>query len=126
MSEMEWFVSSKGTVVGPMTAELLRESIATGRVVRGMHVRDETGAWTPIEASPFASLLPTPRRKWSPILAALFSLLLPGAGQFYRSDIGGAVLWLFAIVLGYAFVFPLGFCLHLACVVFAAMGDPTK
>lgn len=43
-----------------MSAEQLRAGIAAGQVTRGMHVRDESGAWAPIETSPFSSSLGAP------------------------------------------------------------------
>ncbi len=55
---MDWYVSCEGNVAGPLSAEEVRQGIADGDIERGMHVRDEQGTWTPVEASPFANLLP--------------------------------------------------------------------
>jgi TM2 domain-containing membrane protein YozV len=65
-------------------------------------------------------------RKWSPGIAAVLSLVIPGAGQMYKGNVGGGLLWLVVVIAGYmAFVIP-GLVLHLICIVTAASGDPTK
>jgi hypothetical protein len=51
-----WYVSNEGEVSGPYSPAEMREEIRAKRVRSGMHVRDEGGAWSPLEASPFAEL----------------------------------------------------------------------
>jgi len=55
---LNWFVNNQGTSVGPMSAEQLRNGIASGKITRGMHVCDDKSQWMLIDQSPFASLLP--------------------------------------------------------------------
>lgn len=54
---MQWYVSQRGDVTGPMDAASVRMAIDKGTIGRGVHVRDEGGQWTPIEQSPFGDLL---------------------------------------------------------------------
>lgn len=62
--------------------------------------------------------------KWNPGVAAVLSLVIPGAGQIYKGQIVGGIVWLFAVPVGYlAFFFP-GLILHLCCIIGAYSGDP--
>ncbi len=65
-------------------------------------------------------------RKWSPGVAAVLSLIIPGAGQMYKGSIGGGLLWLLFVVMGYSLFIVPGVILHLFCIFRAASGDPTK
>lgn len=66
------------------------------------------------------------QQTWSPGVAALLSFLIPGAGQIYKGNIGGGILWLIAVLLGYVlFVIP-GVILHIICIVSAASSDRKK
>lgn len=61
-----------------------------------------------------------PYKKWNPGLAAFFSLLIPGLGQFYKDRAGIALIWFFAVLIGYVFIgWPTVF-LHILCVAAAA------
>lgn len=51
-------MSNQGSTSGPMSDDDVRQGIAEGKITRGMHVRDGSGTWTPIEQSPFVALLP--------------------------------------------------------------------
>jgi hypothetical protein len=67
-----------------------------------------------------------PHETWSPGVAALLSFLIPGAGQIYKGNTGGGILWLIAVLLGYIlFVIP-GVILHIICIVSAASSDRKK
>jgi hypothetical protein len=65
-------------------------------------------------------------RVWSPGLAAALSLVVPGAGQMYKGQVRGGLLWLGAVVVGYmTFIVP-GLVLHAICVYSATQGDPMR
>lgn len=52
----------------------------------------------------------------SPGVAAVLSLIVPGAGQMYAGRVGGGIVWLLFVVVGYVlFVVP-GVMLHLICI----------
>lgn len=63
---MQWYVSHQGSTIGPHDGQVLhakiQEMVAGGQSLAGAYVRDDAGAWMPIEQSPFASALrpPTP------------------------------------------------------------------
>jgi TM2 domain-containing membrane protein YozV len=64
-----------------------------------------------------------PQREWNPGIAAVLSLIIPGAGQMYKGNIGSGLVWLIAVVVGYAlFIIP-GLILHVVCIVNAASGQ---
>jgi TM2 domain-containing membrane protein YozV len=66
------------------------------------------------------------QRTWSPGVAALLSFLIPGAGQLYKGNVGGGILWFVAVAVGYIlFVIP-GIILHVICIVNAASSDKNK
>ena len=65
-------------------------------------------------------------RKWSPGIAALLSFIIPGAGQMYKGNVAAGLLWLFFVVVGYAFFIIPGLILHLICIITATSGDPYK
>ncbi len=65
-------------------------------------------------------------RKWIPGVAALLSFLIPGAGQIYKGDVGGGILWFFMTAIGYFLLIVPGLILHLFCIIMAASGDPYK
>ena len=52
------------------------------------------------------------RRSASPLLAIVMSGLIPGAGHLYAGRVGAAILWFFAVSIGYALILP-GLILHL-------------
>lgn len=53
-------------------------------------------------------------------IAALLSLVIPGAGQMYKGQVVGGLLWLVFVIVGYfAMVVP-GIVLHLICIASAA------
>jgi TM2 domain-containing membrane protein YozV len=64
-------------------------------------------------------------RAWNPGIAAVLSLIIPGAGQMYKGNILGGLVWLVAVVVGYMFFIVPGVILHLCCIVFAASGTPS-
>jgi TM2 domain-containing membrane protein YozV len=54
-------------------------------------------------------------------VAAVLSLIIPGAGQIYKGQVLRGLIWLVAVVTGYAmFVLP-GLILHVCCIVGASM-----
>jgi len=64
-------------------------------------------------------------RQSNPGLAALFSLIIPGAGQVYQRRVLAGFFWLIIVTGGYLmFVVP-GLILHIACVLSAAMTNPS-
>jgi TM2 domain-containing membrane protein YozV len=77
---------------------------------------------------------PTPSRNWHPGIAAVLSFFIPGLGQLYKRNVGTGLVWFFAVMLSYfvltpltLFLFlPVAIILHIACIVAAAHGDPTK
>lgn len=64
--------------------------------------------------------------KSSPGIAALLSFLIPGAGQMYKGNVGGGLLWLIAVLIGYFLLIIPGVILHLICIFAATSGDPYK
>src|SRR5688572_21167144 len=66
------------------------------------------------------------REKWNPGIAALLSFLLPGAGQMYKGNVSGGILWFVAVIIGYIFLIIPGLILHLICILNAAKGDVFK
>jgi hypothetical protein len=62
-------------------------------------------------------------RAWNPGVAAVLSLLIPGAGQMYKGNVLGGVVWLIAVIIGYTLLVP-GVILHLCCIASAASGTP--
>jgi hypothetical protein len=63
-------------------------------------------------------------RLWSPGIAAVLSLVIPGAGQMYKGKIGQGLLWLIGVVTCYVLLLPIGFLVHIFCIVGAASGNP--
>jgi TM2 domain-containing membrane protein YozV len=63
-------------------------------------------------------------RAWNPGVAAVLSLIIPGAGQMYKGKVLSGLVWLVAVVIGYAFLVVPGVILHLCCIVSAASGTP--
>lgn len=60
---------------------------------------------------------------FNPGVAAVLSLVIPGAGQMYKGNVGGGLLWLFAVSIGYVlFIIP-GVILHIICIFHAASGS---
>jgi TM2 domain-containing membrane protein YozV len=53
-------------------------------------------------------------------IAALLSLIIPGAGQMYLGKVGKGLVWLVLTVFFYVAFLPLGFIVHIACIVAAA------
>jgi hypothetical protein len=73
---------------------------------------------------PAATVVVQPTPQWSKGVAAVLSLIIPGAGQMYKGQVIGGLVWLFFVVLGYVtFVIP-GLLLHVLCIILAASGDP--
>lgn len=67
-----------------------------------------------------------PQPRWNRGAAAVLSLVIPGAGQMYKGQVFGGLVWLLFVGVGYAaFVVP-GIVLHLCCIGGAASGDPTR
>jgi hypothetical protein len=56
----------------------------------------------------------------SPVLAGLLSALIPGAGHLYAGRFAAAVLWFFAVSLGYVLLVP-GLVLHMFSIASAAV-----
>jgi len=55
---MRWYVSRNGETTGPVEGSAIAQWGSEGLIVPGMFVRDEAGGnWTPVEQSPFASLI---------------------------------------------------------------------
>lgn len=52
-------------------------------------------------------------------IAAVLSLIIPGAGSLYAGRIGGGLAWLFAVVVAYALLGPVGLLLHILAIVSA-------
>lgn len=67
-----------------------------------------------------------PQQVWNPGVAAVLSLFIPGAGQMYKGKIGEGIGWLMITAIGYVFLICPGIVIHLACILSAAKGDPTK
>ena len=65
-------------------------------------------------------------RKWSPGIAALLSFLIPGAGQIYKGNVLGGLIWCVVVVVGYFFLVIPGLILHVICIFTATTGDPYK
>src|SRR4051812_45839326 len=63
---------------------------------------------------------------WSKGTAAVLSLVIPGAGQMYKGQVANGLVWLVAVIAGYAFFISPGILLHICCIVGAASGDPYK
>ena len=84
------------------------------------------GCGHPIAQQPTLQPILQPAQKWSPGVAAVLSLIIPGAGQMYKGSVGGGLLWLLFVVIGYAMMVVPGLILHLICIVNAASGDSTK
>jgi len=57
-------------------------------------------------------------------LAAVLSLVIPGAGQMYLGSVGQGFAWLIGLVFAYVVAIPLGFILHMVCVIMAATTRP--
>jgi len=55
----------------------------------------------------------------NPAIAAVLSLVIPGAGQLYAGRAGAAVVWFFAVMIGYLLILP-GLFLHALCIISAA------
>ncbi len=63
---------------------------------------------------------PVVNEKPSNGIAAVLSLFIPGAGQMYKGQVGGGILWLLFVIVGYfAWIVP-GLILHLFCIVNAS------
>jgi len=96
-----------------------------GSIVYAMPGRQRFGA-SPTAPAPIPVLTPQvirPQRQRpsaSVLLAAFLSVWSPGAGHLYSGRVAAAVLWFFAVGLGYMLILP-GLVLHLFCVV-SAMG----
>ncbi len=81
--------------------------------------------------SPIAEPLRAPYL-WSPGVAAVLSLFIPGAGQIYKQQI--FVGFIFMIAAGVPYLYGMlyekallaGAIIHIASVIEAATGDPTK
>jgi hypothetical protein len=58
-------------------------------------------------------------------VAAVLSLVIPGAGQMYKGHVGSGLVWLIAVVVGYAMLIVPGLILHLLCILSAASSRPT-
>lgn len=67
-----------------------------------------------------------PQRLWSPGVAAILSFFIPGVGQMYKGQVGGGILWLIFVLVGYGFFIIPGLILHFICIFDAAGGDPYK
>ena len=62
----------------------------------------------------------------NPGVPAVLSLIIPGAGQMYKGQVGGGVVWLICVTLGYiAFILP-GLILHIVCIVDAASSNQSR
>jgi hypothetical protein len=83
------------------------------------------GCGYPIAQQPTLQPILQPAQKWSPGVAAVLSLVIPGAGQMYKGSIGGGLLWLLFVVIGYVIMVVPGLILHLICIVNAASGNST-
>lgn len=57
---------------------------------------------------------------WNPGVAALLSLFIPGAGQIYKGNVGGGIMWLIFTVIGYIFLIVPGLVIHLFCIINAS------
>ncbi len=78
------------------------------------------GCGHPIKGPAPAIVVSAPPAGPSPGVAAVLSLVIPGAGQMYAGSVGGGVLWLMFVVIGYlVFIVP-GLVLHLLCILSAA------
>ena len=56
------------------------------------------------------------------IAYALLSLFIPGLGQLCKGQVLNAIVWFFAVMIGYVcFIIP-GLVLHLLCIAGAASG----
>ena len=64
--------------------------------------------------------------KWHPGVAAVLSLVIPGAGQMYKGQVVGGLLWLVATTVGYMLLVVPGLILHLVCILSAASGSPNE
>jgi TM2 domain-containing membrane protein YozV len=67
---------------------------------------------------------PQDHRSYSPGVAALLSFIIPGAGQMYKGQISGGLIWFVIVVCGYVFFLP-GIILHICCI-FSAASPPKK
>lgn len=65
-------------------------------------------------------------KRWSPFIAVLLSLFIPGLGQLYKGQFFNAVIWFFAVLIGYAALIVPGVILHFCCLIGAASGDPYR
>lgn len=52
-------------------------------------------------------------------IAAILSLIIPGVGSMYAGRILAGVIWLFAVLFGYALIGPGGLLLHILAIVSA-------
>ena len=66
------------------------------------------------------------QQTWSPGVAALLSFLIPGAGQLYKGNVGGGILCVVAVAVGYILFVIQGIILHVICIVNAASSDKNK
>ena len=64
-----------------------------------------------------------PPQRWHPGVAAVLSFLIPGLGQMYKGQICIGFLWLFLVLIGYAFCLIPGFVIHILCIFSAASGS---
>src|SRR5438045_3525783 len=49
-------------------------------------------------------------------VAAVLSLIIPGGGQMYCGHVGGGLVWLVVVAIGYVMLIVPGIILHLACI----------
>ena len=56
----------------------------------------------------------------SHLVAALLWFFMPGLGQLVRGQLLGAMAWFFVTVVAYVMLLPVGFVVHVLCVVMAA------
>ena len=106
--------------------EIMYEAIKCkhcGEMLNGQRKSQEMSSTPP---PPQYNVQMPPVRKWSPGVAALLSFLIPGAGQMYKGNVLGGLLWLFFVVMGYVLLVIPGLLLHLICIFTAASGDPYK
>lgn len=88
---MQWYVTHQGATIGPHDGQVLhakiQEMVAAGQSLAGAYVRDDAGAWMPIEQSPFASALrpPTPHAVAAPAHVA------PKKGSWWKPTTGAVV-----------------------------------